>query len=629
MKALLFTLFVILLPAQSWALDSGIVGGSSVNTIGADNTIQSNNPYARIVGGDTATGSYPWMVSIQIGGHFCGGTLIGKSWVLTAAHCMEAVSAEQLTLFIGAQNLGQLAEVEERAVDWFLIHPDYNPDNFYSDIAIIKLQTPSNQTPIAIISEQSNQALLSQEQVRVIGWGLTEDGNDNSAPLELQQVDLSFQTDDECDDTYPRMGTANYWARSLCAGEVSGGKDACQGDSGGPLLVQANGRWALTGVVSWGNGCGLQGFYGAYSEVAAFQDWIERRRAGVTILGPDKIGFVGFGRDKTETYVVLNHGSEDAVIESKAIVQDNSQGFAIDAANWLLGDSIPAQSMCEFTINAQGKNVGEHDAKIQMDFNGYNVQHKLNAKVLGTISGGATDGPWTWFSGYGANHVANDFTSDHDMPWTTVSDTSEGLVLKSGDIGSEERSVLLTYLNGSGSEEPLYLRFDAKVDSYVSIDSVDRLITFSDERLQNNIYETLAVPTWDTYEMALNQDINHILFIYIKDKIEESVVDAAFINDLRVCTLSVTMDSTEASCSAVAGFYNNDDLAILDDPEPSATSSSVCSTVAYTDSEITYASRTSDDISFVVRAKSSGFGFGGVFYLLLLLPLLFRRRLTY
>ncbi len=564
---------------------------------------QGTNITPRIIGGTDFTQEYPWMVSIQAGSHFCGGTLIHKDWVLTAAHCMDSFSASQLTLWVGAQDLSLVAAegslAEQHSVEWVSSHADYNDSALSGDIAILKLTQSSNKTPLKLIDPSLNNALATNDVLRVMGWGLTDAADDTSISTVLQEVDVSFKADGICDATYPGAD-GQYWHQSLCAGEESGGKDSCQGDSGGPLLLLENGEWLLTGVVSWGDGCGDNGKFGVYSEVAYYLDWIEQRQNGVTILGADKIGFLGLGRIKSDVYTLVNSGDQAAQVSTAGMLPAEIDTFAIDEESWST-DIIAPDSSREFTINALGSIQGEHDSKVQIQVDDYLTEHKLNAKVLNQIEPGVPGVNWLFFSG------TNEQT-EHAQPWSQFSDAQEGEVLKSGTIGGEERSVLVSYLNGSGSSEPHHLKFDVRVDSHNS----DGLLVVINQGYPEEqvMFIGAEQSTWATNTVALARDNNHILFIYIKDDRLQSGSDAAYLANFRICS-DIGSDPNEGTCSVADEFYNQDDLLPMEDNSGGPDTSE----------PDTGEPKISEP---VLRKKASG----SLFYLLLLLPfmLIFKRR---
>uniref|UniRef100_A0A3Q3WMV0 Peptidase S1 domain-containing protein n=1 Tax=Mola mola TaxID=94237 RepID=A0A3Q3WMV0_MOLML len=261
-------------------------------------SLSSNN---RIIGGDDASpGEWPWQVTLQLdSNHFCGGSLISDQWVLTAAHCIDAVNEEALRrIFLGRHNVsGPNPNDVSRKVEDAVCHPDYDVFTFDNDICLLKLSAPVNFTdyiyPVCLAA--ANSTFHSGTSSWVTGWGVTENVYN---PDILQEVEVPVVGNNECECAYPSGITDNM----ICAGLRQGGKDSCQGDSGGPMVTEDmnSSVWLLIGVVSFGEGCALPMFPGVYTRVTRYQEWI------TNVTGTSQPGFVRFnspGVDSDEGYV--------------------------------------------------------------------------------------------------------------------------------------------------------------------------------------------------------------------------------------------------------------------------------------------------------------------------------------
>ncbi|XP_018615373.2 plasma kallikrein-like [Scleropages formosus] len=230
----------------------------------------------KVVGGSEAeAGSWPWQASLQLKDsrgedmHLCGASIINPRWVVTAAHCLKGSNPSSYSVVTGMIKLSEAKESHE--VEKIVKHQGFNDNTFENDIALFKLKTPveysETQQPICLASTQKEEGFWSQS-CWVTGWGKITTGE---LPNALQQAQVPLIKPDACASLMPG---SRLYGTMLCAGYKSGGVDTCQGDSGGPLVCQADGKWYLTGITSWGDGCGEAEKPGVYARVASFTDWI-------------------------------------------------------------------------------------------------------------------------------------------------------------------------------------------------------------------------------------------------------------------------------------------------------------------------------------------------------------------
>ena len=191
----------------------------------------------RIIGGqDTEVNEYPWQV--LIGG--CGGSIISRSHILTAAHCMFWDRAQtwpkefsDITVVTGEHDTTDSNKTEHTILRYDN-HPEYKTgyrryssrtENY--DISIITLSSPLTFSPIAspVCLPSSVTPQYTGQVATVTGWGSTVQYNAfkfkrGPSSSILQEVNVTVLSNKDCQKTYDNLKTDHDFLGEFENGEI-------------------------------------------------------------------------------------------------------------------------------------------------------------------------------------------------------------------------------------------------------------------------------------------------------------------------------------------------------------------------------------------------------------------------
>ena len=276
---------------------------------GRENNIDGDLVPSQVIGGSMAGPErYSYAVSLHNSdGHYCGGSLITRNVVLTAAHCWEGFidpstgeADPNLTAVAGRHDLDDVYNGESIPIIGWIPHPNYmEVTSGNNDFMLIFLETGFTAGNVGLVklNSDASRPFVGQE-LTSIGWGEIDPHvcRNPLSPL-LKHVNLNVVSNEVCETAEgiyngTALSYANFITENMvCAWAYQ--EDTCQGDSGGPLVIKGADAASdvQVGVVSFGGDCASLTLPGVYARVSEAYDWIRSEVCAFNSITANEAGF--------------------------------------------------------------------------------------------------------------------------------------------------------------------------------------------------------------------------------------------------------------------------------------------------------------------------------------------------
>ncbi|XP_055706355.1 chymotrypsin-2-like [Phlebotomus papatasi] len=237
--------------------------------------IENRGTMTRVVPGSMAKpGQFPYMVALVLDYYriVCSGAIVGKKWVLTAAHCVPRLPrlprppsnyAHQRAFILAGTNDVKNATIRH-LIEKFITHGRYIPGfPFHYDMALAKLKEPLHYNQYVRKIRISPRIIGEGTNATLAGFGRYDNQGNKG---KLHWTDVRVMSNEECRKT----NAFHDDDLEMCA--VNNTVGGCNGDAGSPLVRKK----LIVGVLYYGAGLCGSGIPDGYVRVSYHYAWIQR-----------------------------------------------------------------------------------------------------------------------------------------------------------------------------------------------------------------------------------------------------------------------------------------------------------------------------------------------------------------